>query len=322
MHRFDMNGADRPLFAPRPRLKELARQCQKLGHPHIGSWMARRIARPLALRVTWLAAPWGVSAHTATLAAWGTGLIAATAFCLGNLGGWLLGAALWQLYYLLDHVDGQLARLRRTESLDGAQLDYWMHHSVPMALASGMGYGLFARSGEPAWLGAGFAWGMALLIAGLEPDTRAKAFLLRLKRLSGELRVVGGGGGRPQPAPRPGRSPRKLASWTLRKSLEAHVLMNVVLIVAVVQFLLDDTALICSRIMLGLLAPASVVASAAIVVRSLRRGAAEEEFAAWFRLPPGCELMFHEGWWIVERSEPGQADEFGKLPPARPRRSS
>jgi hypothetical protein len=303
-------------------LAELGRRCHKLKHREIGSWMARRVSRPLALRITWVVAPWGISAHAVTLTAWATGLAAALAFCLGSGGGWLCGALLWQLYYLLDHVDGQLARLHRTESLDGTQLDYWMHHSVHLSLPCGMGYGLFAATGHPAWLLAGFIWGMALLVVGLEPDTRAKAFFLRLKRLSGELRVVGGGGGRPTAAARPPRSPRKLAEWLVRKSLEAHVLMNVVLAVAAVQLLLGDQSLTCSRALIGVMAPLSLLAAGVVVARSIRRETAEQEFASWFRLPPGSELLFHDGWWVVQRDELGQANEFGKLPPARPSRSS
>jgi hypothetical protein len=37
-----------------------------------------------------------------------------------------------------------------------------------------------------------------------------------------------------------------------------------------------------------------------LILRSLRRQDAEHEFARWFRVPLGHELVFREGWWIVE----------------------
>ena len=64
--------AAKPGRKPMPTitLREFSRRCQKPDHDRIGNWMARRISRPLALRITWVLAPWGVSANTATLAAW------------------------------------------------------------------------------------------------------------------------------------------------------------------------------------------------------------------------------------------------------------
>lgn len=312
----------RPARPTRPSLTELGRRCQKMGHKQLGTWMARRVSRPLALRITWIIAPWGISAHAATLTAWAVGLLAALAFCLGDRWSWLLAAGLWQFWYLLDHVDGQLARWHRTESLDGAQLDYWMHHVVHLTLPCGLGYGLFAQSQQPLWLFLGFAWGVALLVVGLESDTRAKTFVLRLKRLSGELRVVGGGGGRPQPAARPPKSLVKLATWLIRKSLELHVLMSAVSVLAIIQLLSGDQQLICGRVFVAVLSPLSVFAAGVLVSQSLRKESAEREFAAWFRLPPGAELLFQEGWWVVQRDDSGQSDQPGKLPPARCQQTS
>ena len=116
-----------------------------------------------ALRVTRVVAPWGVSANMATLAAWGCGVAAAAAFGWGTVWRVARRRRLLQLWYLLDHVDGQLARLRGTASLDGVQLDYLMHHTVNLLVPLGVGFGLFARGREPLWLLAGLVWGVSLL---------------------------------------------------------------------------------------------------------------------------------------------------------------
>ncbi len=52
----------------RVSLDDLERRCQKPEHRRVGNWMARRISRPAALRVTHVVAPWGISANTAPLA--------------------------------------------------------------------------------------------------------------------------------------------------------------------------------------------------------------------------------------------------------------
>ena len=216
----------------RPSLAELDRICQKPQHRRVGNWMARRVSRPMALRVTWLVAPWGVSAHLTTLAAWASGVAAAAALAWGTVGGWLAGAVLLQLWYLLDHVDGQLARLRGTASLDGAELDYLMHHTVNLLVPLGAGFGLFVRNAEPLWLAAGLAWGLGMMLVTLHHDARYKTFIQRLKRLRGCLVVHGGAGDRPQPQPPIPRQPVHLAAWTARKLCETHVVMNLLALVA------------------------------------------------------------------------------------------
>ena len=290
----------------RPSLAELERRCQKPDHRSVGNWMARRVSRPAALRITRCIAPWGVSANAATLAAWACGAAAAAAFAWGTLWGWLLGAGLLQLWYLLDHVDGQLARLRGTASLDGVQLDYLMHHTVNLLVPLGIGLGLFARSAESLWLLGGLVWGLALLSITLWHDARYKAFVGRLKRVRGQLHVCGGGGGRPEVQPPVPRHPLRLAAWTARKACETHVIMNLLGLLAIGQLLAGDADLLAGRLYLGLMAPLAAITAGWTIGRSQRDGSAEREFAAWYRVPPGCELVFDNGWWVVENKETEQ----------------
>ncbi len=300
-------------------LSELARRSQKPDHCRLGNWMARRVTRPAALRITWVVEPWGVSANMATLAAWASAAGAACAFAWGNVAGWIAGAVLLQLWYLLDHVDGQLARLRGTASLDGVQLDYLMHHTTNLLVPLGVGYGLFVRRAEPLWLVAGLVWGVALLLITLQHDARYKAFFQRLKRLHGRLEVEGGGGGRPTAQPAVPHTPARLAAWTARKWCEAHVMMNLLGGVALVQLALGDGGLVAGR--LYTLVSTMVAAAVALwtIVRSQARGEAEREFAAWYRVPPGRELTSEEGWWRVEEAATSQAGRLAARRGRQPR---
>lgn len=292
-------------------LDELRCRCQKQDHPRLGNWMARHVARPAALRVTRIVAPWGVSANTATLAAWTCGIAAVASLAVGTIGAWLLGAALLQVWYLLDHVDGQLARLHGTASLDGVQLDYLMHHTINLLVPVGMGCGLLMRTAEPLWALAGLSGGVALLLITLHHDARYKSFIQRLQRVRGELRLVGGGGGRPQPQPPVPRRPLRLAAWAARKACEIHVLMNTATLVAGAQWLLGDTNLWVARGYLALLAPTAVCVAVWTIARSLYTGAAEREFAAWYRPAPDHEMVYSEGWWNVEKRNGDPASVSG-----------
>lgn len=299
----------------RPTLAELERTCQKLGHRRLGNWMARRVARPAALRITWLIAPWGISANAMTLFAWSCGLASAAAFGLGSQHGWILGAVLLQVWYLLDHVDGQLARLHRTESLDGVALDYLMHHTLALAIPCGVGCGLFVATLNAAWLVMGFAWGSATLVTALANDVRYKAFFQRLKRVDGRLSAVGGGGGRPSPPQRAPRQVRPLAGWLARKMTEAHVVMNALALLAVATWWHGRVDLWVVKFYVAVTAASALAVAGRVIWRMVDRDEAEQEFAAWFRAEHDTTMVYRQGWWVVESTSPAQNVARSSDPP-------
>ncbi len=291
----------------RMSLEQLEARCQKPDHRRVGTWMARRVARPAALRVTWLVAPWGVTANMATLTAWAVGLGAAGCLATGSAVAWLAAAILLQLWYLLDHVDGQLARLRGTASLDGVQLDYLMHHTLNLLVPLGAGWGLCQRTAQTCWVLVGVAWGTASLLTTLHHDARYKAFVQRLKCVRGRLEVAGGAL-RPEPAPPRPRGALRLLAWAARKSCEMHVVMNLFTLIAAIE-VLADPGLLVGRAYAGLMAVVGPAVAVWTLAKSQRRGAAESEFAAWFRPPEGSSLALRDGWWIVEGEEAGQVGQ-------------
>ena len=294
----------------RMSLAELEERCQKPDHRRIGNWMARRLIRPAALRVTWVIAPWGVSANVATWTAWGVGVAAAVAFAAGHITGFAFGALLLQIWYLFDHVDGQLARFHGTASLDGVQLDYLMHHTVNVLVALGIGWGLFVASGSAIWMLCGVAWAMALLLLSVQHDARYKAFNQRLKRLRGTLHVHGGAGGRPQAQPPVPRRWTHRIAWAARKLAEMHVIMNLLTLVAVATIAISDEAFLLARCYVAIATCVAVGTAVWTIARSQSKQSAEAEFAAWYRVPPGRSLIFRDGWWICQSAQVSQVNNL------------
>ncbi|GGM94310.1 hypothetical protein GCM10010106_48620 [Thermopolyspora flexuosa] len=114
------------------------------------SWWTVFLVDPVACRLTLLLAnhttitPNGVTRLSILL-----GL--ASAACFGA--GWLAaGAALFYLSFLVDCVDGKLARLKGNGTPFGLWLDYVGDRLRVACCAAGLGYGQYAATGEAAYL--------------------------------------------------------------------------------------------------------------------------------------------------------------------------
>lgn len=285
----------------RPTLAELRGRCFKPQPDRLGNWFARRIVRPVALRITWLLLPTNCSAHAVTLAALTAALVGTYLLAQGTTGCLVMAAVAWQAWYLLDHVDGQVARWRGTATLDGTQLDYLMHHTGNLLLPAGVGWGLFVRSGRQEWLILSGTWGLGLLLLGLHHDARYKAFVQRLKLLHGELRLVGGGGGRPAPPIPVPRHPLRWSVWLVRKLCEPPGLLGLLTAAGGLALCWPVRSHTLLQTAVTLLGPLSLLVAVADIVRSLRTGACEREFALWFRPQPGYRLVFDSGFYYVRR---------------------
>ena len=104
------------------------------------------VATPL-VRWTALRAP-GVTPNGITWLALLLGLGAAGCFAYGSPGWLLAGAALYHVSFVLDCMDGKLARLTGTGSVFGAWLDYVFDRVRVLACAVALMGGQFVRTGD------------------------------------------------------------------------------------------------------------------------------------------------------------------------------
>jgi hypothetical protein len=280
--------------------QEYRRRALKPDASRLGTWTARRWGRPVALRVTRIVEPLGMRAHQATAAAAAVAGAAVVLLGIGTWWSWLAAALFLHGWYVLDHVDGQLARLRRTASLDGTMLDYAMHHSWNVLVPAACGFGLARASDQLIWCAVGAVWGWGALLVGLRHDVRYKAFIQRLKLVHGELRLIGGGGGRPEPGTPPEGNWRRRGTWLALKMLEQHVVVGMLTVVAVAWTILGDAGRYLAAGYVAMMAVPAIAAGLGLLVRSALRQEAETEFAAWIQPPPEQSLVHRDGWWHVE----------------------
>lgn len=267
-----------------PTLAALHARVQKKRHREIGNVLARRWARPTAVWGTWLAVRLGLSAHLVTLLALGTSLVSAFTIGWGTPTSFIVGVVLAFLAFWLDHVDGQVARWRRTASLDGVYLDYLMHHSIALTQGFALGYGLTNRTDDPRWTLAGFSIACGWALLSLQNDCRYKAFFQELKRSRRTYRVVGGSGGRPSPPDPWPRHGLRAFTWPAYKICEPHCVLTGLAVLGLLAWIAEpiwEAAWMIGTLGMAILAPALAVARAARVVL---KGSVASEFSRWFQV--------------------------------------
>ncbi len=271
-----MNREDRPTLA------ELCTRVHKERHREIGNWLARRIARPSAVYGTWLAVRLGLSAHQVTLLAVVATIVSSVAIGTGTRVGFVIGVALAHVFFWLDHVDGQVARWRRSASLEGVYLDYLMHHLVGLLQGFALGYGLAVRTNDPRWTIFGFIIALGWTFLGLSNDCRYKAIFQRLKRETTSFRVDGGSGGRPTPAPGWPRTGRGFFTWPAYKICEPHIVLMSLTILGTLAIAAPGAWLACLTLYVGAMAVMAPFLAIARIARAIVRGVTEDEFSRWF----------------------------------------
>lgn len=123
-------------------------------------WISRFFYRKFTIYLTWLFARLGITSNAATLAS-GVAIFAAALCYLATPRMewlWLAGALLVQLYFILDHVDGELARyetvhLGKIGSGSAGVFYDTCCHAGELALVGAIGLRLFADMGAPWWVG-------------------------------------------------------------------------------------------------------------------------------------------------------------------------
>ena len=214
-------------------LKELNRICQKPRYKEVGNWMVRHMVRDAALPVTWLLLHTNISANQVTLAS----LIIAMsgALCLFGIpkGFFLLGAILLELWYFLDHVDGQIARYRKAASLTGRFFDFLTHHIVHGSVFFGLGIYCFRETGVFLFILWAFIASIGITVFNLIHDVKYKTFFERLIETK-RVEIKEPANLEEGAVSEKKHIPKRFFSL-IHKASEIHVVMNVLALAAVLE---------------------------------------------------------------------------------------
>lgn len=209
---------------------------QKADYKTKGNWMARNITRDMALPLSWVLLHTPITANQVTLISLIVGVFGCFLFATGGALCVLLGALLLQIWYLLDHVDGHIARYKGQSSLTGVYFDYITHYVVHAAIFIGIGAGVTEFSGQGTFLVMGLVAALGVTFLNLVYDVMYKTYFYRFTRAKvitvRENKISRG----EENSSKGTRGVKKLFSLA-HKCCEVHVLMNIVTLLAVIAFL-------------------------------------------------------------------------------------
>lgn len=129
---------------PEPVTLDLLRRTARKGGASSGDdpyWVSKYFYRHITIYFTWVCARLGLSANGVTLLSALAVFAGAVAYGMKSPGAWLVGALFVQLYFILDHVDGEMARFerivkRRSSGMAGLFYDTACHAGETAVLAA------------------------------------------------------------------------------------------------------------------------------------------------------------------------------------------
>lgn len=218
-------------------LKELNQLCQKPNYKEVGNWMVRRMLRDAALPMTWLLLHTHVTANQVTFVSLIFGLAGAIFFTFLSPVFFLAGALCLQFWYYLDHVDGQIARYRKTASLSGRFHDFIVHHIIHGMIIFCLGFYVFRVTELIFTIALGFIGSMGIMMFNLISDVKCKTFIERLLSCDSVQILHTEAGPKSVRSHELQRPFLKVFSF-FHKAIEIHVLMNTLAFAAVIQIFL------------------------------------------------------------------------------------
>lgn len=270
-------------------IEELQKICQGTIRQDVSNIYMRHVCRPLSIRMTRFVLPTRVTADQVSQAMIAVGLLSALVLSLPWRGTFLIGAILLQLWYLIDCMDGEVARYRyyqekgkisidkRDTSLTGMYYDMINHYLMNFLVPASLSFGEFLKTGNAfiLWLGCAASLGQVMLLA--MHDARSRAVLSHLKKYK-TIKVT------PQERKAETASnkshPAKWAFSSLHYVMTYPSVMNLVLLAAVLAVFFPHAP--WRGGLVAFLSIGSMVVSSVLIIRAIQQRDPDREFSTQF----------------------------------------
>lgn len=175
-------------------IEELKRICQTTAKKDVSNVYMRYICRTISIYFTRLILPTGVTPNQVSFAMIMTGVFSCLLFLQGSKFMFFLGALSLQAWYILDCMDGEVARYRHYQrtgkamidksesSLTGMYYDMINHYIVNFLVPVTIGAGLFFQYKASIFLFMGIFASLGQVLMLAMHDAKCRAILTHLKK--------------------------------------------------------------------------------------------------------------------------------------------
>lgn len=272
-------------------ISELRKICQSTAAKDRSNVYMRYISRWASIYLTRLIVPTRISPDQVSFAMIVTGVLACLFFLFPSRGTFALGALLFQLWYILDCMDGEVARYRLYQQsgkvveekgvhgLSGIYYDAINHYIINLLAPLAIAIGMYQRTGEFRYLFLGLAAGVGQVLMLAMHDARHRVILTHLKKQAktADFRPIENERNGPK-----NRSPWHWCFMAVHYTMTYPTVMNLVTVAALLN--LGAPGLEWRTPLLAYLAAGSILVSGVTVSRTIAKRLIEAEVQERYRL--------------------------------------
>jgi hypothetical protein len=274
-------------------IKELRSICQSTAKKDKSNYYMRYVSRFLSIYFTRIILPTSITPNQVSFAMIATGILACTFFLSSQSYIVLFGALILQAWYILDCMDGEVARYRKFQKtgqevidksdlgLTGMYYDVINHYIINLLVPITMSYGLFKATDESGWIIFGMM-GSVTQILMLSMHHAQESTLLRKINSNPSVLSFNDASIKSEPAAKEQLSlPHRLFSM-LHYSMTYPSMMNLVLLFSL--FELITGSILIREAFLIFTALGSLIVTLAVISKKIKHRDPDKQFANLFSI--------------------------------------
>jgi len=164
-------------------IEELKKICFKGNYEKLPIY-PRYVTHKISIRIVKLLLHTSISPNQITLLSIVIGIISSIMFAVAVPAYFLAGALILELYYIIDAVDGQLARYKKLSSMTGGYFDYVSNYIVHPCVFFCIGLGLIRYSENILPIVFAFSASMSVTLISVFSECKYNVFVSALKEAS------------------------------------------------------------------------------------------------------------------------------------------